>query len=132
MVKVPVRAQRKGAGPDERYVMKTGQEPPATIEEYIAGFPRDVQPVLKRLRSTIRKAIPAAEEAISYGVLHTGKPASCGSQQDGKNWHLAMESEDFAATFTAAMDCRGVVLAQTIARAVDLGASRQLLDIGGG
>lgn len=38
------------------------------IDEYIARFPRDVQPVLKKMRSTIGKAAPSAEEGISYGM----------------------------------------------------------------
>jgi uncharacterized protein YdhG (YjbR/CyaY superfamily) len=38
------------------------------VTEYIAGFPRGVQTVLRRVRSTIRKAIPGAEEAISYKI----------------------------------------------------------------
>ena len=41
---------------------------PENVSEYIAGFPRTVQTVLRRVRSTIRKAIPAAEEAISYQI----------------------------------------------------------------
>ena len=65
-------------------------------------------------------------------VLRTGKPANWGSQQDGKDWHLAMEPEDFAAQFTAAMDCRGVYLAQAVAKALDLSGRRRLLDIAGG
>ena len=36
------------------------------IDEYIAGFPKDVQQILKKIRSTIKKAAPDAEEAISY------------------------------------------------------------------
>jgi|ERR1043165_1406101 uncharacterized protein YdhG (YjbR/CyaY superfamily) len=46
--------------------MKTKQKQPTTIDEYIAGFPRDVQPLLAKVRATIRKAAPDAEEAISY------------------------------------------------------------------
>jgi predicted O-methyltransferase YrrM len=65
-------------------------------------------------------------------VLRTGKPANWGSQKDGKDWHLAMESDEFAAQFTAAMDCRGVYLAQALAKAVDLSQRRHLLDIAGG
>jgi 3-hydroxy-5-methyl-1-naphthoate 3-O-methyltransferase len=65
-------------------------------------------------------------------VLRTGKPANWGSQKDGKDWHLAMESEEFAAQFTAAMDCRGVYLAQAVAKALDLSQRRHLLDIAGG
>lgn len=37
-----------------------------TIDEYIAACASEVQPVLQRIRSTIRKAAPAAEERISY------------------------------------------------------------------
>jgi uncharacterized protein YdhG (YjbR/CyaY superfamily) len=48
--------------------MKTNQAPPKDIDEYIAGFPRAVQGVLKRVRSAIRTAIPGAEEVISYRI----------------------------------------------------------------
>lgn len=41
---------------------------PATIDEYIAGFPKDVQKLLKEMRTTIRKAAPEAEEKISYAI----------------------------------------------------------------
>lgn len=36
------------------------------INEYINLFPEDVQDKLRKLRSTIRKAAPNAEEKISY------------------------------------------------------------------
>jgi uncharacterized protein YdhG (YjbR/CyaY superfamily) len=39
---------------------------PQNIDEYIAGFPRDVQVKLKNLRATIREAAPESEEKISY------------------------------------------------------------------
>jgi hypothetical protein len=38
------------------------------IDEYIAGFPNDVQRILEKIRLTIRKAAPDAEEAIKYLV----------------------------------------------------------------
>ena len=38
------------------------------IDEYIAGFPDDVQKILQKIRTTIRKAAPDAEEAISYQI----------------------------------------------------------------
>ncbi|HEV8339883.1 MAG TPA: DUF1801 domain-containing protein [bacterium] len=38
------------------------------IDEYIKTFPKDVQSVLKRVRETIRKAAPEAEETISYQI----------------------------------------------------------------
>jgi len=39
---------------------------PATIDEYIAGFPPDVQEKLQKVRATIKKAAPKAEETIKY------------------------------------------------------------------
>lgn len=48
--------------------MKTTAGTPKTIDKYLAGFPKDVRSVLERVRSTIRKAVPGAEEAISYGI----------------------------------------------------------------
>ena len=38
------------------------------IDEYIAGFPQEVQEILQKVRSTIRKAAPEAEEAIKYQI----------------------------------------------------------------
>jgi uncharacterized protein YdhG (YjbR/CyaY superfamily) len=46
--------------------MKTGQTAPRNIDEYIAAFPPDVQEILEKIRLTIRKAAPDAEEAIKY------------------------------------------------------------------
>ena len=39
-----------------------------TPDEYIKSFPKDVQTVLKTVRSTIQKAVPGAEEVISYNI----------------------------------------------------------------
>ncbi|WP_169239089.1 iron chaperone [Candidatus Roseilinea sp. NK_OTU-006] len=41
-------------------------KPPATIDEYIASFPPDIQAILQKIRATIRKAAPDAQEVISY------------------------------------------------------------------
>ncbi len=46
--------------------MKTNRAAPTTIDEYIAGCPPNVQPILRQIRQTIREAAPDAEEAISY------------------------------------------------------------------
>ncbi len=46
----------------------SAQPVPATIDEYIAGFPDDVQPVLRQIRATIRGAAPEAQETISYQI----------------------------------------------------------------
>lgn len=48
--------------------MATDQAAPATIDEYIAGFPSDVQELLEKVRATIREAAPGAEETISYQI----------------------------------------------------------------
>jgi uncharacterized protein YdhG (YjbR/CyaY superfamily) len=39
-----------------------------SVEEYIAGFPPDVQRTLEEVRGAIRAAVPGAEERISYGI----------------------------------------------------------------
>ncbi len=39
---------------------------PKTIDEYIAGYPKDVQVKLRKIRAVIRKAAPDAAEGISY------------------------------------------------------------------
>lgn len=46
--------------------MRSDQEGPKDIDEYIASFPDDVQEKLQQIRMTIRKAAPDAEEKISY------------------------------------------------------------------
>ena len=46
--------------------MRNNQRPPTNIDEYIAGFPNDVRKILERIRTTIRKAAPDAEETIKY------------------------------------------------------------------
>lgn len=38
------------------------------IDEYISLFPKNIQKMLEEVRTTIRKAAPDAEEAISYGI----------------------------------------------------------------
>ena len=57
--------------------MKTDATQPVSIDAYIAGFPAPVRSVLRQVRATIRKAVPSAEETISYRIptykLH-GRP----------------------------------------------------------
>jgi SAM-dependent methyltransferase len=64
-------------------------------------------------------------------VLKTGKPANWGAKRDEKEWALAMEEDEFAKTFTAAMDCRGAYLAPVLAKTVELSGYDRLLDIAG-
>jgi len=39
-----------------------------TVDEYLAQQPPEVQPILRRIRETIRRAAPKAEEIISYQI----------------------------------------------------------------
>ena len=48
--------------------MKNKRARPTTVDEYLAGFPRPVRGLLTRVRSTIRTAVPGAEEVISYSI----------------------------------------------------------------
>lgn len=46
--------------------MKQTTKIPETIDDYIALHPADVQEILGKIRATVRKAAPDAEERISY------------------------------------------------------------------
>lgn len=46
--------------------MKTKRKAPKNIDEYITGFPEDVQEILEKIRMTVRQAAPEAEETIKY------------------------------------------------------------------
>jgi uncharacterized protein YdhG (YjbR/CyaY superfamily) len=48
--------------------MRSDAPVPTTIDEYIAACPRSTQAVLKKVRKAIRKALPRAEEVISYRI----------------------------------------------------------------
>jgi uncharacterized protein YdhG (YjbR/CyaY superfamily) len=48
--------------------MSPRQTVPKDIDEYIAGFPRDVQVILKKVRATIKAAAPGAQETINYQI----------------------------------------------------------------
>jgi uncharacterized protein YdhG (YjbR/CyaY superfamily) len=48
--------------------MGTDKSTPKDIDEYIAGFPQDVQEILEKIRATVREAAPEAKEKISYGM----------------------------------------------------------------
>jgi uncharacterized protein YdhG (YjbR/CyaY superfamily) len=39
-----------------------------SMDSYISRFPKEVQKILERVRSTIREAAPDAEETINYGI----------------------------------------------------------------
>ena len=46
--------------------MRTDRTAPKNIDEYIAGYPQDIQEILQKIRMTIRKAAPDAQETIKY------------------------------------------------------------------
>jgi O-methyltransferase domain/Dimerisation domain len=94
-------------------------------EHLVKGSPWYLEPYFASLKDR-----PVALDLLK--VLRTGKPANWGSQQNERDWHRAMETEEFATQFTAAMDCRGAYLAQAVAKAVDLSQRRHLLDVAGG
>ncbi len=39
-----------------------------SVEDYIAAQPTEIQALLERVRSTIRKAVPKADETITYKI----------------------------------------------------------------
>ena len=41
---------------------------PASIDEYIAAQPENAQPLLHKIRTTIKKAAPKAREKIAWGM----------------------------------------------------------------
>jgi hypothetical protein len=98
---------------------------PTAREHLVKASPWFLGPYYESLKNR-----PIALDLLK--VLKTGKPANWSSQRDGHDWHKAMEDEAFAAQFTAAMDCRGVYLAQAVAKAIDLAGRRRVLDVAGG
>ena len=41
---------------------------PKDIDEYITGFPKEIQTLLRQIRNVIKQAAPEAEEAIKYAM----------------------------------------------------------------
>jgi 3-hydroxy-5-methyl-1-naphthoate 3-O-methyltransferase len=97
----------------------------AAREHLCAGSPWFLGPYYASLKER-----PVCKDLLN--VLRSGKPANWGSEKDKQDWHKSMETEEFATQFTAAMDCRGVYLAQAMAKKLDLSARKRLLDIAGG
>jgi uncharacterized protein YdhG (YjbR/CyaY superfamily) len=51
---------------DEGVIMEQETKSPQTVDDYIAGFPAEIQSILRQIRSIIRETVPDAEEVISY------------------------------------------------------------------
>lgn len=76
------------------------------------------------------KSRPQCKEFLD--VLKTDKPAGWSSKKDGKSWLEAMRDNQFADSFTSAMDSRGMFLAKKLVEKIDLSNYSSLLDIAGG
>ena len=48
--------------------MATGRAKRKSIDEYVAGFSPEIQAILQRIRATIHKVAPEAQETISYQI----------------------------------------------------------------
>jgi len=46
--------------------MESSRAVPKNVDEYIEGFPPEVQAILQRVRQVVREAAPLAQEVISY------------------------------------------------------------------
>ncbi len=53
---------------NNKSTMEKSKKNPATIDEYIAGFPKHIQAILEKMRLAIKKTAPQAEETINYGI----------------------------------------------------------------
>lgn len=78
---------------------------------------------------------PCSDRPIARDLLEclqTDRPANFASRKNHDDWHRAMEAESFAREFTEMMDCRGVFLAQGLAKQLNLQGYKRLLDVAGG
>lgn len=97
-----------------------------TAREFlVANAPRDARPYYASMVGR-----PGVDDWLK--VLRTGKPASWPGVEGEADWHAAMTTQAFAESFTAAMDCRGRVLAGPLAAAAAFVDAGRLLDVGGG
>ncbi len=42
--------------------------PTQTIDKFISTYPPEIQAILQKIRATIQKSAPGAEEAMAYGI----------------------------------------------------------------
>ncbi len=42
--------------------------PTQAIDEFISTYPSEIQTILQKIRATIQKSAPGAEEAMAYGI----------------------------------------------------------------
>jgi uncharacterized protein YdhG (YjbR/CyaY superfamily) len=63
---MPSAADSIGASSQRAFRKPMPGPMPANVDEYIAGFPRDVQTILRKVRAAVRAGAPKAREVISY------------------------------------------------------------------
>ena len=98
---------------------------PLAREHLVRSSPWWIAPYYASLKDR-----PVAQDYLR--ILRTGQPGNWGGLKNEKEWALAMNEPRFAESFTAAMDCRGVLLGEVLARSVDFRPCHRLLDIAGG
>ena len=98
---------------------------PTAREHLVATSPWFLGPYFPKVADR-----PIAQDLLD--VLRTGRPANFASRTHEADWHRAMETERVAEEFTAAMDRRGRLLAQALAKNLNLAGRRRVLDIAGG
>lgn len=98
---------------------------PLAQEHLVSTSPFFIGPYFASLKER-----PVVRDFVT--ILRTGRPANWGSYKDQKPWSDAMLTDEFATTFTAAMDCRGRYLGAALADKLDLRGGTRLLDIAGG
>jgi uncharacterized protein YdhG (YjbR/CyaY superfamily) len=49
-------------------MVKEPEQTPETVDEYVSAFPAGVRRILQKIRKTIHKAAPGADESISYRI----------------------------------------------------------------
>jgi len=97
-----------------------------TASEFlVSGSPFDARPYYASIADK-----PGVADFLA--VLRTDRPANWPGEEGEADWHAAMQTEAFAESFTAAMDCRGHVLGPPLAAALAGSPPRRLLDVGGG
>lgn len=62
------KKQEKNSPKEKSVKSKVSAPAATTIDAYITAFPKDLQIILKKIRSLIHTTAPLAEEAMSYGM----------------------------------------------------------------
>ncbi|EYF01057.1 iron chaperone [Chondromyces apiculatus] len=81
-----------------------------SVEEYLAAQPEEVRVALERVRSTIRKAVPGAEEGISYQIPTYKLPGGPVLYFAGWKQHVSLYPASEALVAAFADDLEGYVI----------------------